>query len=129
MAKNKKINLKSIAYSILSILIIIILFAYFDFLVHLLNEEYAVPDYYFTNKIIYGTIWGLISYFILIRWNTKLSVKSFIFSTFISIVLQLRYAYEGYPMSFVIEFLFFHFFILWPVSYLVFKLFKKRVEF
>lgn len=125
---NSRINLRKVLYAILAIVIIILLFTLFDAFIHQLGEEYAVPDYYFTNKIIYGTIWALIFYFLFRKWATKLYIKSFVFSALISIILQARYAYEGYSWEFVIEFLFFHLLILWPVSYLVFKLFRRKIN-
>lgn len=106
---------------------IICIFAFFDFIIHSLSNEYAVPSYYFINKIIYGTIWAFFIYLILRKWKISLSLKSFVFSGLIAIILQTRYYYEGYPLGFVFEFLFFHFFILWAVSYIVFRVLKKEM--
>ena len=124
--KTKK-NLKKGRYIFIAIFLTIIIFAFFDYLVHLTSEEYSVPSYYFKNKIIYGTLWGILFYAILNIWKTNIALKSFIFSLLISTVLQARYFYEGYSLEFVIEFLFFHFFILWIVSYIIFKIFKDKI--
>lgn len=41
---------------ILAILFVVVLvFTFFDYLVHNLSENYAVPSYYFRNKIIFFT--------------------------------------------------------------------------
>lgn len=115
-------------FSIVLIIIgIILVFTFLDYLVHQLSTEYAVPDYYFRNKIIYGSLWAILFYFIIRKWNKGTVLKSLVFSALISIVLQARYAYEGYSWEFVIEFLFFHFFILWIVSGIAFKAFRKCV--
>lgn len=106
---------------------IICIFTFFDFIIHSLSREYGVPSYYFRNKIIFGTLWSFFIYLILRRWKIALSWKSLIFSALIATILQTRYYYEGYSLDFVIEFLFFHFLILWPVSYLVFKAVKKEI--
>lgn len=106
------------------ILFIILVFAFFDYLAHLLSEEYAVPSYYFKNKIIYGTLWGMVVYLMTFNWKAKLGLRSFVFSFLVALILQVRYAYEGYPLNFVVEFLFIHFAILWVVSYLIFKFSK-----
>lgn len=48
------------------ILVIILLFAFVDFLLHSLSAEYAAPPRYFPNKILYGTIYGF-ALFLVIR--------------------------------------------------------------
>lgn len=105
------------------VLVIILFFTFIDYIVHNLNEEYAVPSYYFRNKIIYGTIIGFFSYFI-IRKRTILN-KSLLFSLTISLLLQIRYFLEGYSKEFVFEFLIFHFLMLLPLSFIAFKIVKK----
>jgi hypothetical protein len=121
MAKNKRYDFKKGVKIFGLIIFIIFIFAFFDYIIHSLSEEYAVPSYYFTNKVIYGTLWGIIAYFIFAGWKTKLWLRTLVFSGLVALVLQARYAYEGYPLSFVIEFLFIHFGILWFVSYITFK--------
>lgn len=126
--KNGKREFKfgSLALIFLSVLIIILIFTLIDVIVHSLSEEYAVPDYYFRNKIIFGTIIGFIAY--LFVKKRKLFVKSLIFSAVVSILLQTRYFLEGYPLKFVIEFLFFHFLMLIIVSLICFKIFDKFLK-
>lgn len=119
MRKNKH-NYKRIVLIALTVLVVVIIFAFADYLFHLLKEEYAVPSRYFTNKIIYGTIIGLITYYF-IR-DKKPVIKSLIFSGIISVLLQIRYFLEGYNLDFIILFLFIHFAILLIVSYLSFKI-------
>ncbi|MDP1695533.1 MAG: hypothetical protein Q8L29_01315 [archaeon] len=109
--------------SFLIILGIILLFTATDYAIHSLSEEYAVPNYYYKNKVIFGSIIGFVAY-ILIR-NKNPFPKSLIFSTTVAILLQIRYFLEGYPLDFVIEFLFIHFAILLVLSYITFKLLKK----
>ena len=121
MAK-QKINLKNIAIIFASILIIILIFTFIDYIVHSLSEEYAVPSYYFKNKIIFGTLWGGVAYFFIRK--IKQLYKSLIFSVIVAILLQFGYLIKGYPLSFVLEFLVIHFLILLFVSYIVFKLMK-----
>lgn len=124
MKKQKReINFKRILSIVLAVVIVILIFTFFDYLIHQLSEEYAVPSYYFKNKIIYGTIIGLIAYYF-VR-NKKLLVKSLFFSAVVSVLLQARYFLEGYSLEFVIEFLFIHFAILVLTSFVVFYLFGK----
>lgn len=111
---------------LLIIFIIVLLFTFFDYLVHQLSEEYAVPSRYFRNKIIFGTIIGAIAYFF--AKKQKLFLRALIFSAAISVLLQIRYFLEGYPLDFVFGFLAIHFLILTAVSLMVFKLTGKYIK-
>ncbi len=110
----------------LFVFIIILIFTLIDVFVHSLSEEYAVPDYYFRNKIIFGTIMGFVTYLFIKK--SRLFAKSLIFSAVVSILLQIRYFLEGYSLKFVIEFLFFHFLMLIFVSLICFKIFDKLLK-
>jgi hypothetical protein len=121
--KNFDFNIKWFVVNFIFILAIILIFAFFDYLTHSLSPDYSVPSYYFTNKVIYGTFWGLIiCYFVR---KQKLIKKSLILSAGVSGLLQIRYFLEGYPTDFVVEFLFIHFAILFLVSLFVFGVFKS----
>ena len=123
---NKKLGVKNYLAILVIVFLVILAFTLIDVVVHSLSEEYSVPDYYFRNKIIFGTIIGLITY-LFIKKNS-LFVKSLIFSAVVSILLQIRYFLEGYPLKFVIEFLFFHFLMLLPASLIIFKIFSKFLK-
>jgi len=126
MVKKKpasKFNFKNLFAILITVLPIILIFAFIDYLIHSLSAEYAVPSYYFRNKIIFGTIIGFFA--LLVYQKLPLMKKSLLFSATISILLQIRYFYEGYPLNFVLEFLFIHFIILLPLSLIVFYLGKK----
>ena len=58
-----KMDLKKAAVIFLVILAIILVFTFFDYLIHSLSEKYTVPSYYFRNKVIFGTLIGLIVYY------------------------------------------------------------------
>lgn len=122
--KNRK-NKESIILALLIVFTIILIFTAIDYYIHSLSEEYSAPSYYFKNKIIFGTLIGFITYIsIKNRIKTPL-IKSLMFSSVISILLQIRYYLEGYPKIFVFEFLFIHFIILFLVSFAVFSLSKN----
>lgn len=103
--------------------IVILIFTAIDFLTHLLSESFAVPEYYFRNKIIYALLWGFLIYLFIEKM--KPLKKSLIFSAAISIILQLRYFLEGYPKWFVFLFLALHFIMLEAASYTAFKISDK----
>ena len=119
-----KLNLRILASIFLTVLLIILIFAAIDYLIHSLSKEYSVPSDYFRNKIIFGTIIGFITYR-LIR-NQKPLYISIIFSCAVSILLQIRYFLEGYSLDFVLLFLLIHFLILFPVSIIAFRLLEIK---
>jgi hypothetical protein len=98
---------------------VIVIFAGVDFLFHQLSDKFAVPSYYFRNKIIFGMLLGFVILFFIKNVRSKFW-QSFIFSFLIAALLQTRYTIEGYDFfGFVLPFLFIHFFILWATSYLI----------
>ncbi len=115
---------RNLALTFLAILSIILLFTLVDFFLHSLSADYAVPERYFTNKIIFGTIYGF-AIFLLVR-KQKLFLRAFLFSSVLATALQARYFLEGYPLDFVLLFLLLHFLILLPVSWVFFRLMEKR---
>lgn len=119
----KRLGVKDYLLIFLVVLVTILIFTLFDYLVHSLSKEYSVPGYYFRNKIIFGTIIGFAAYLILRK--EKLFTKALVFSLIAAILLQIRYFLEGFTIKFVLEFLIFHFLILFFISLLVFKLFEK----
>ena len=122
------IKFRDYFYTLLAAIAIISLFTLIDYYVHTLSEEYSVPGYYFKNKMIFGTIYCFIGLLIFRNW--KLIWKSLFLSGFISVVLQTRYYFEGYPSEFVLEFLLFHFLMLIPSCLIVLwiygKFFKRK---
>jgi len=120
----KKSKAKEVIMLFLISLAIILIFAAIDYLTHSLKAEYSVPPRYFPNKILYGTIIGFIA--LLIFRKQKPLTKSLIFSAAISIILQARYYFEGYPKSFVFLFLGIHFAILLATSFACFKIMEKN---
>jgi len=122
MALKEKI--KNLFLIFLIIFAVILIFAFFDYLLHSLSEEYAVPPRYFPGKIMYGTIYGFFI-FLFVRKQSPL-MKSFLFSLIVDVSLQTRYFLEGYPFDFVFLFLILHFIILFPVSWVFFKLIKDK---
>ena len=117
------INFRKYILWAVSLLAVILLFAGIDYILHTIRVEWAVPDYYFHNKIIYGFLWSIPALGLALLFH-KVWQRAFIFSFVISIILQIRYYFEGYPLDFVLIFLFIHFAILFVLSLIMFKLNK-----
>jgi len=120
-----KISFKRYFILFLIAFVIIILFTIADYMIHSLSAEYAVPPYYFRNKIIFGTLLGFAALIFLGKLEVNYRYKALLLSAVISALLQIRYYIEGYPAKFVFEFLFLHFIILLVVSWIVLKFFNK----
>ena len=119
-----KTNYKKLLKTFIVFIGIIAIFDFVDFLIHGLSPSFAVPSYYFRNKAIYGTLIAFITY--LFVQKKPAFTKALIVSGVTCVLLQLRYFIAGYPLDFVIEFLFIHFAILLIVSWLAFKYVLKR---
>ena len=115
----EKQNFKGLAIRFIIVLAVILVFGAFDYYAHSLSDEYSVPSRYFRNKIIFGTLYGFVTY--LVVRKQSLFKRTIIFSLAVSILLQIRYFLEGYPLDFVELFLGIHFGILLIVSYIAFK--------
>jgi len=115
-------NIKFLTKNLFNSLIIVLLFAAADYFFHQLSAEYSVPPRYFPNKIIYGTIFLFISLWVFSRLS--LWRRSFLSALIVSALLQARYFFEGYPLDFVLIFLFIHFIILFLLCYWYFKIVK-----
>jgi len=104
--------------------IVILLFTIFDHYFHGLEDKWSVPDYYFKDKIPFGFLWGVVGLFLVSRVS-GLNIKALILSGVVAMALQTRYFLTGYPFDFVVIFLFIHFIILFVLSYIMFRLFKR----
>jgi hypothetical protein len=117
--KSKPISYERMSVALVLMLEIILVFTFFDYLAHSISPDYAVPSWYFVNKIIYGTIIAFITY--LFIKNKPILPKSLILSAVTTVLLQIGYLVRGYPLSFVLLFLVIHFIILFVVSWVAFR--------
>lgn len=119
-------NKKKFLWMLILSLVIIIIATALDFYVHTLEDEYAVPSYYFTNKIIYG---GLFTFITLIVFR-KLSGanKSFLVGIIVSLLLEVKYATQEYTLSFLIIFICVHFAAISIPAWILLSRFDKYVK-
>src|ERR1035437_9813777 len=103
---------QKIIFSSIVLMVVILLFTIIDHSIHGLENAWSVPDYYFRNKIPFGFLWGIVG-LLLARKVQNIWLKALVVSSIIATTLQLRYFIEGYPLDFVIIFLFIHFIILY----------------
>ncbi len=107
-----------------SLLIVILLFTIIDHAIHGLESAWSVPDYYFRNKIPFGFLWGVVGLY-LARNYQNIWFKALILAGVVAVTLQTRYFLEGYPLDFVVLFLFIHFIIVYFLSVGMFAIFQK----
>lgn len=80
------------------VLLTVLVFTFFDWLVHANVPSLSVPSWYFRNKIIFGTIIAFATSLVL-RKQTILR-QSLIVSLITVVLLELRYAFLGYAWWF-----------------------------
>lgn len=110
---------------VLALMILIVLSATgIDWMAHQLSPAYGVPSDYFRNKIIYATFWGLLG-LLALRNQSNVTKKTLWISLFISVVLQTRYLLQGYDLSFILLFMFIHFFAFFLPMLVIFRTFPE----
>lgn len=92
----------------------------FDFFAHQTSERFAVPEYYFRNKLIFGTLIGWIGILILRRFVPSDRWLAFWVTLGIAVALQTRYYLEGYDPTFVFLFMGIHFVVFFIPAFLLF---------
>ena len=98
--------------------------------VHALRPEWSVGPEYFTNKIIFGVLWGLAGYYTLRKLLAVTSSRTMalLVPAIIAVALQTRYFYQGRDFwGFVMFFLFAHYLMFLPGSFFAF--FRYRLVF
>ena len=113
-----------LAFALILLLIVILLFTVIDYFIHGLSDAWGVPDYYFKNKIPFGFLWGIVG-LLFARKFQNVWLKALSVSGITAVALQTRYFIEGYPLNFVLLFLLFHFAILYFLSVIMFRIFGK----
>jgi len=109
------------------LMIVILLLTIVDHSIHRLETTWSVPDYYFSNKILFGFIWGIVG--ILLAGKLKnIWLMALTVSGVVATALQIKYFLEGYPMNFVLLFLLIHFLILYPLSVIMFIAFNRYIK-
>ena len=106
-----KINYRATLKQLAIIILVIVIGTFFDFFAHNASPRFAVPGEYFINKIIYGSLFGLIIF--------KIS-RNYLKVTSPGRMAQTKYFVQGYDLFFVGLFMILHFFIFLAPAYLLF---------
>jgi len=80
-----------------------------DWIAHQVNEEYAVPFWYYRNKVIFGVILGFVVLAIARRFTGNPRWLAFWVALIVAVLLQTRYYFMGYSLDFVFIFMAVHF--------------------
>lgn len=108
-------------YQIVTSLAVLTFGTVLDYVVHHLHPMLMVPFDYYPNKIIFGAFWffvflNLFGYFTNNPKNLRISVP-----LAVAVILQTKYFFQGYPILFVVGFLFLHFMMFLPATFWIFK--------
>jgi len=96
--------------------------------VHSLRPQWGVSPEYFTNKIIFGVLWGLAGYYALRKLLAVQSARTMalVVPAIIAAALQTKYFYQGRDFwGFVVFFLFAHYLMFLPGSLVAFTRFRQ----
>lgn len=135
----KKLSPLKILFIILGITII---FTALDVLVHnfvnfLTIDRYSIFNFliqisdnpllwYATGKFLATLVFGFIVLLFLNNLKLKTWMSALIFTSIIVVLLEIRYSFTGiYPITWIVFNIVNHFVILYIVSYVIFKIFKK----
>ncbi len=121
MTKEKILNGIFILINLLSVILV---FTIVDYLIHGLEEVWSVPPHYFINKVPAAFLLAIIGLFLSARIR-NVWLKALVTGGFTAVFLQGKYFIQGYPLDFVILFLFIHFAILYPLLVLMFWAYNK----
>lgn len=121
-----RITLKETILQLVFMLAAVLVFTFFDWIVHNSWDYLAVPTQYFTHKIAYGTLWAFLASLIFRKqsipaqaaWITVITVG----------LLQIMYALYGYPLLFHIVVVTEHLFFMYLATYFSLKLVKKHTK-
>lgn len=120
MAKKENLLLRFVL-----IFIAVLVFTFFDYLVHASSAYLTVPFYYFKHKIIYGTLWACIAALIFKKLEIK---KQALLITLITVgLLQINYIYLGFPLWFHLIVVSEHFFFMYFATYFALRI-LERIE-
>jgi len=113
----------SVLYGLLAVSIIMVVFVGLDYVAHSFSEEYAVPSWYFTHKIIYGSLM-MVAALVMTRhvapfWRSVINAS-------IGAFLQIRYAIMGFSTDFVVLFAFVHAAAIVVPTWIVLMVAKKH---
>jgi len=117
----------SVLYVLVALAILTLLFALIDYFIHGLSPDWGVPEYYFKNKIIFGFLLSIMALFFTGPIG-NVWLRAAIFSAVVGALLQVRYYLTGYPLNFVILFLFIHFAILYVLAAAIFYFMDKDIK-
>lgn len=110
------------------ILTIIVIGTVFDWFAHGLSPRFAVPDYYFPHKILYGTIIGCIALWVFRLWIKNDRLLALVVTATVAVLIQVRYYMLGYDLTFVLLFAGVHFVVWFVPAFLLFPLFRKTIR-
>lgn len=106
------------------VLVILVIGTALDFATHSLSEKFTVPEYYFKDKIIFGTLWGVVALWAFQKVKNP-NTKAALFAGTVAVLLQIRYLLTGYALWFVVLFLFLHFLMFLIPALIIFKRFPE----
>jgi hypothetical protein len=122
MKKKLKFEPSKFAFFTSVVFTIILCFTLLDYIFHRIGPEKSLSSWYFAVKIVYGTLIGSLTYWLIRKRN--IIVQALVFAVITSIFLQIQYYFEGIPMLLSLLFFAIHVGFLFCASWIFFKVFN-----
>jgi hypothetical protein len=105
------------------LLVMMVVGTLIDWAVHSSRDAWYVTADYYSNKILFGVVWGVFSVYLLRKVLAVNTWKGMALGVpaMIALFLQTKYFYQGRDLSFVVIFLFLHFLMFLPASFFIFR--------
>ena len=110
------------------VLIVILIGTAIDWFAHGLSERFAVPEYYFPHKILYGTIIGSIALWVFRHWIRSDRLLAFAVTAAVAVLIQVNYYLQGYSLTFVFLFMAIHFVARFVPAFFLFPALRKTIR-
>lgn len=117
---------KRIVRQFFIVFLVILIGTGLDWLVHQTSPAYAVPSWYFRNKIIFGTLLGCAAFLLARRYARDYRWQAFWTALIVAVLLQFRYLLLGYSAEFLLLFLGVHFVAFLIPAWFLFRYLPHR---
>ena len=121
--QTQTLTLKLVALQLVLLFAAVLVFTFFDWLVHSTSSALAVPPWYFRNKIIFSTIMTFVLSLIFRKGST--AKRSLLIALPTVLLLEIRYAFYGYPLLFHAIVLPEHFIFLYISTFFALRILDK----
>ena len=121
-------RIRSIVQQAILILSVICIGTVGDWFAHDASPLFAVPEYYFPHKILYGSLIALLALWAYRHFVPSDRWLAFCVTLTTAILIQVRYFLQGYDLTFVLLFAGVHFIVWFVPALFLFPAFHRSLR-